>query len=246
MKKKEFRAVGNINYTEDNRIIEGVIPYNSKSEWLGFYEMLDRGCFTKTLQEQKDIRALFEHEDNQLLARTKNGSLSFEDREDGLHFKFDVLETRLGDDVLAMVRSGLISGCSFGFIAIKDRYDDENTRHIVEARLLEVSLVSMPAYEETEVYTRSMSEEYMSKECLNEDDIVRIREEINSLNGLLDKSGKAATEPTTQPELKEPATPNETTEPEDDEKKKHLEDLYNRLLSVEQELNSCCKDKQGC
>lgn len=192
----EFRA------DSESRKIEGFIPYNSRSEYMGFWEYLDRGCFDKTLRESSDIKCLYDHIDSQLLARTKNNSLRFEDREDGLHFYFDAPETTLGNDVLTMVRTGLISGCSFGFQAIKDSWStDGSERHIQECRLFEVSvLASQPAYAESDVKCRSLSEAFKDKE-LSDEDKAQIQAEIEALQSMI---------PTPEPEPeKEPEGPTE-------------------------------------
>ena len=179
----EFRADG------ESRRVEGFIPTGSRSEYLGFYEYLDRGCFEKTLRESTDIKALYDHIDSQLLARTKNKSLTLEEREDGLHFYFDAPETTLGEDVLTMVRTGLISGCSFGFQTIKDSWSaDGSERHIQELRLFEVSvLASDPAYAESDVKCRSLSEALKDKE-LTDDDKAQIQAEIEALQSMVPAS----------------------------------------------------------
>lgn len=162
MKEKELRSYSSpLVLNEELRRIEGVIPYNSRSEYMGFYEEMAKGCFTKTLNESKDIRCLYGHDENQLLARTKNGSLRFEDRDDGLHFFFEAPNTQLGNDVLTMVRSELITGCSFGFSCVKEKNEirnNERYRIVTEARLYEVSLVGSPAYEDSEVHNRNLDE----------------------------------------------------------------------------------------
>ena len=162
MKEKELRSYSSpLVLNEELRRIEGIIPYNSRSEYMGFYEEMAKGCFTKTLNESKDIRCLYGHDENQLLARTKNGSLRFEDRDDGLHFFFEAPNTQLGNDVLTMVRSELITGCSFGFSCVKEKNEirnNERYRIVTEARLYEVSLVGSPAYEDSEVHNRNLDE----------------------------------------------------------------------------------------
>ena len=162
MKEKELRSYSSpLVLNEELRRIEGIIPYNSRSEYMGFYEEMAKGCFTKTLNESKDIRCLYGHDENQLLARTKNGSLRFEDRDDGLHFFFEAPNTQLGNDVLTMVRSELITGCSFGFSCVKEKNEirnNERYRIVTEARLYEVSLVGSPAYEDSEVHNRNLEE----------------------------------------------------------------------------------------
>ena len=189
---KKVKEIRNISFdasvSPDSRTICGIIPYNSRSEYMGFVEKILPGAFSKTLQENADIRCLIEHSDQRLLARTKNGSLRFDDQADGLHFEFDAPETTEGEDILTMTRTGLVNGCSFGMIVMQENYayeDGEEVRTIIEARLLEVSLVlSMPAYPETVVYTRSLSSAFEGKE-IDDAGKAAIEAEIEKLRSLL-------------------------------------------------------------
>lgn len=231
----EFRA------DSESRKIEGFIPYNSRSEYMGFWEYLDRGCFDKTLRESSDIKCLYDHIDSQLLARTKNNSLMFEDREDGLHFYFEAPQTTLGEDVLTMVRTGLISGCSFGFMAIKDSWStDGSERHIQEARLFEVSvLASDPAYAESDVKCRSLSEAFKDKE-LSDDDKAKIQAEIEALQSMIpakepEPEGPTPEEIEAQRQAEEEAKRVEELNAQIDELTSVIEDYTHKLEELEKE-----------
>lgn len=208
-KQKEIRNISfNASLDENSRTIAGIIPYNSLSEYLGYYEKLQPGCFSKSISEQEDVRLIMEHNDSALLARTKNGSLKLDDREDGLHFEFDAPETTLGNDTLVQVREGLINGCSFGMIVYQDTYnyeDNMEVRTIVEARLLEISLVySIPAYPDTIVYTRSLSSAFEGKDNIDEAGQNAIKQEIEKLQSLLPKQEeKKEEEEKKEPEISE-------------------------------------------
>lgn len=224
-KQKEYRAISfDASAEAESRTISGVIPYNSYSEYMGFYERLNPGCFSKSLSEQEDIRALIEHNDGRLLARTKNGSLKLEDGPDALRFTFDAPNTTEGDDILTMVREGLVSGCSFGMIVMSENYDyieGKEVRTILEARLLEVSLVlSEPAYSDTIVYTRSLSSAFEGKE-LSDTDKTAIQEEISKLQSLI-----PTPEPETEKELEGPT-------PEEIEAQKQAEEEAKRQAEEE-------------
>lgn len=246
MKNKEIRNISfNASLDDNSRTIAGIIPYNSLSEYLGFYERLQPGCFSKTLSEQSDVRLIMEHNDSALLARTKNGSLKLEDREDGLHFEFDAPETTLGNDTLVQVREGLINGCSFGMIVYQDTYkyeDNMEVRTIVEARLLEISLVySTPAYPDTVVYTRSLSSAFKEGEEIDEKGQTAIKEEIEKLQNLLPKEEvkeeeqkQPEPEPQPEPEVKEEVK----TEEED------LSDLLARLDAAQAIIDSCSEEEE--
>lgn len=75
-------------------------------------------------------------------------------REDkqGLYFEARITKTRLGDEVLEMVKDGTISSMSIGFVIIKDEYDHKaDIRYINEAKLVEFSFVTFPANEEATI-----------------------------------------------------------------------------------------------
>ena len=192
-KQKEYRSIS-FSLNDESRNINGFIPYNDLSEYMGFYERIAPGAFNKTLADGADVRALVEHSDQRLLARTKNGSLHLESLEDGLHFNFDAPETQDGNDILTMTRSGLVNGCSFGFIVMEDSYeyvDGKEIRTILQARLLEVSIVlSEPAYANTIVYTRSLSSAFEGKESLTEEEQKAVQAEIEKLQSILPKEEK--------------------------------------------------------
>lgn len=239
MKKNvEFR---NIDIKVESRRIEGFIPYNSESGDLGFYETLDPHCFDKTLRESKDIRCLFNHTDESILARTKNNSLHFENRDDGLYFNFEAPNTTIGNDVLEMAKEDLLSGTSFGMIVMNDEWrtvEGRQCRKVKEARLIEVSvLTSLPAYPDSAVYCRSLSEALGSKESLDDIDIDSIKAEMEKLSALLPKKEEESVDSSvTQSENSETANHNSTTEPSEEEVKQ-LNELMDRLNEVQKILD---------
>lgn len=185
-KNKEYRSV-TLSSSNDSRKIAGIIPYNSPSEDLGFIEYLDPDCFTKTLREMKDCTVLYQHNEERPLARTKNGSLRFNNTKKGLEFEFDVPNTTDGNDLLELVHSGVLSGCSFGFQCMRDKWSTENgksIRRVFEARLFHISPVTTPAYEGSSIYCRSLSEAMNGKELTNMDK-EEIRAEIEKLQAML-------------------------------------------------------------
>lgn len=218
---KEFRSFPVEITTGENRTAHIRIPYNQRSEYMGFYEVLDPNVFKKTLQENKSIRVLVEHDDRLLIARSDNGSLRITNTPDALEADFDIPETTVGNDLLVEIKSGLILGASFGFIVMKDDYkfvDGDEVRTVYEAKLLELSCVrSIPAYSGTSVSVRSLSSFFDGKE-LSEDDQKSVQAEIEKLQSLLPKQEE------------------ERKEPDPDEAK--MNELLERLAVAEKTLNS--------
>jgi HK97 family phage prohead protease len=135
----------------------------------GFYEQVASGCFTKTLAEG-DARMLVDHDTAMVVSRVSAGSLRLGQDTTGLAVESD-MDTELSyvSDLAANLRNGNITGMSFGFYVVKDQWDSETVstsdgeeaeieiRTILEVKLLEVSAVTFPAYEETDAGLRALA-----------------------------------------------------------------------------------------
>jgi uncharacterized protein len=165
-KKKETRIVDITNLqTRDGTGNEPVVisgyaaVFNSKTSIGDFFEeVIAPGAFARTISENGDIRALFNHNWDHVLGRTKNGTLKVEEDNRGLKFKVELPNTSLARDLAESLRRGDINQCSFGFFATNDTWDyavEPAVRTLNEVELYEISVVSIPAYEDTEVALRS-------------------------------------------------------------------------------------------
>ncbi|MDC8981249.1 HK97 family phage prohead protease [Mycobacterium marinum] len=132
------------------RRIYGVcVPYSQPTritEYDGstFDEMFVKGSFARSIaQRQHKIKLLAGHDQRRFpIGR----ATSLVERDDGLHGEFAVPQTAEGDDVLELVRSGTLDAFSVCFEPVRDRRE-RGVLVRAEAKLLEVSLVPMPAYE---------------------------------------------------------------------------------------------------
>ena len=131
-----------------------------------FVEKIARGAFEKT--DMADVIMVFNHDISGVLARTTSGTLKLSVDEIGLRFEFDSPDTTLGNDMLELVRRGDISKCSFKFVVETDewRYADEKNKLEYDertvksiSRLYDVSLVTYPAYKDTEASVREHLEQ---------------------------------------------------------------------------------------
>lgn len=159
--KKETRTfnIENLN-TRDGDEGESVIGgyaavFNSPTEIGGgcFTEEIAPGAFSRAIAENSDIRALFNHDWNNVLGRTKSGTLQLSEDERGLKFEVTLPNTSLGRDLKESMQRGDINECSFGFIPTEEHWDynvEPAKRMILEVDLFEISVVSIPAYEDTE------------------------------------------------------------------------------------------------
>lgn len=158
---------------ENDLLIEGYFSvFNTPYElWPGMEEIIAPGAFSDTLGE--DIRALTNHDTTLVLGRNKAGTLTLKEDTHGLWGSIRINR----DDVDAMnlyrrVQRGDVDQCSFGFYIEKEDREvlpDGSVRYtILKVRLLEVSVVTFPAYEETSVSARTRQEETIRKRLFAE------------------------------------------------------------------------------
>lgn len=128
-----------------------------------FREKLRRGAFRRAVEDQQDVRALFNHNPDFLLGRVGAGTLRLYDDDHGLRVEIDPPNTPTGREVVELIRRGDIYGMSFGFIPTRVSWEqaDESglgLRVVEDVDLFDVSPVTYPAYEQTEVGIRSSAE----------------------------------------------------------------------------------------
>lgn len=152
----EFRAEEG-----DGRTVSGYAAvYRSVSNELwGFEEVIEPGAFANA--DFSDVRALFNHNPDHILARTSSGTLSLTSDDEGLRYEFEMPDTTLGRDLLVMMKRGDISQSSFAFTIKEDSWEDREgglpLRHIRQIdKVYDVSPVTYPAYEKTSATVRSL------------------------------------------------------------------------------------------
>lgn len=153
---------------QDKRIEGYFIVFDEPTMlWEGFYEQVDRTAIP-TL-DNKDIKALFDHDSSRVLGRTTNNTLTLKVDDKGLFgsIKINELDTE-AVNLYERVKRGDIDQCSFGFY-IKDEElrtrDDGSTLSILkDIELLEVSVVTFPAYPTTSVSARKKDFENYKRE----------------------------------------------------------------------------------
>jgi HK97 family phage prohead protease len=124
----------------------------------GFTERIAPGTFTRSLKSRVDIRAYVNHNDELLLGSTRAKTLRIEDRADGGWVEIDLPNTTWGRDIRELTERGDITGMSFGFSTVKDKWSDDGTqRTLMAAKLHEVSVVTgVPAYPQTTASVRKL------------------------------------------------------------------------------------------
>ena len=153
--------------TEEGSILTGrPIVYNSRTN-LGFFdEVIENGALDNA--DLTDVRFLVNHNTSMIpLARSRrnNGNSTMKLTPDifGLNIDFVKLDTKNNMDAKALrsaVNRGDITGMSFMFSIDDEEWEDlesdHPTRHIKKiGSVVEVSAVTFPAYESTEINARS-------------------------------------------------------------------------------------------
>lgn len=140
--------------------------YMIKKKRRFFKEIIDREAITQELIDNSDIKFLFNHDKERLLARRNKGqgSLNVEVREDGVYFSFEIPNTSIGNDLKEMIRRNEVTTCSFAFSDGDNiQWDFSNrevpTRTVKSIRgLFDLSAVFDAAYSQTEISCRSIAE----------------------------------------------------------------------------------------
>lgn len=121
-----------------------------------FREKIAPGAFQESI-ENDDVRALFNHDPNQILGRNLSGTLEIEETDDGLFDRIELPDSPAGETVSEAIKRADVTGQSFGFMVQEESWerndDGMDTRTIEKAKLFDVGPVTYPAYEDTDITT---------------------------------------------------------------------------------------------
>lgn len=151
---------------EKGNYIDGrPIVYESKTNLGYFDEVIRRGALDKA--DLKDVRFLVNHDISKIpLARSRNNNenstMKLTVDRDGMKIRvnLDVDNNSDARSLYSAVQRGDITGMSFMFSVDDEEWEnidsDHPTRNIKEiSKVVEVSAVTFPAYEDTEINARS-------------------------------------------------------------------------------------------
>ena len=160
-----LRALENEN---KEMILEGyALKFNQPTqpkfkELYGYTEIVGERALDDT--DLSDVPLKYNHSDEKvILARTRGGTLNLIKDSIGLRIRA-VLNNKIPDhiSVYEAVKSGLIDKMSFGFYPDEEKnsYDGENRTVTINKilALTDVSVVDVPAYDNTEVYARNLEQ----------------------------------------------------------------------------------------
>jgi len=181
----EVKIRSNEDDTE-SRTIEGyALKFNKRSQPLMggyFVETLDSRSLDNT--DMSNVVATFNHDESKLLGRS-GVNLTLAKDDVGLRFKIDLPNTTLANDVLEEVRTGILSQCSFAFTMPDEDTADEWRKSTIDGvdyertiraidKLYDVSVVTTPAYNDTNVSVGSRSKDAVNK--LKNESLKKVRE----------------------------------------------------------------------
>lgn len=163
---------------EEPKIIGHAAVFDSPTTINGFFggftEEIAPGAFADSIKED-DIRGLFNHDPNFVLGRNKAGTLDLEEDKTGLRYEIDPPDTTIGNDTLVSIERGDITGSSFGFNVIEEKWEfseDENEpdkRTLIKVKLWDVSPVTFPAFDDTDVAVQRHKERRTAYEAREKD-----------------------------------------------------------------------------
>lgn len=171
--KKEIRAFDFEVRAEENEerghILTGrPIVFGQRTDMGWYDEIIEHGALDAT--DLKDVRFLVNHNTDMIpLARSRNNTdnstmqMTVDQDGMGIRVDLDVENNAEAKSLYSAVARGDISGMSFMFTVDKDAWDDVDSEHPTRRirslqKVYEVSAVTFPAYSQTSIQTRGLSE----------------------------------------------------------------------------------------
>ena len=170
MKNKTITRAYNFEIRAENNEKNGdhitgrPIVYDSMTDLGYFNEIIEAGALDKA--NLKDVRFLVNHDTSMIpLARSRNNNenstMQLEVDKDGMGIRvnLDTENNTEARNLYSAIKRGDITGMSFMFTIDEERWEDlesdHPTRHILKiGQVFEVSAVTFPAYESTEISAR--------------------------------------------------------------------------------------------
>jgi HK97 family phage prohead protease len=104
-------------------------------------DIIRKGAYKKTIEENgRRVKYLYQHDMDKPLGKM----VHLEENDKGLVFEAQIAKTRLGEDVIELIKSGVITENSVGILPIQKEMVD-GVRNITEVKLFEVSAVTLAA-----------------------------------------------------------------------------------------------------
>ena len=141
------------------------------------YERFEPGCFADC--DMSDIIMQYDHR-GKVLARTGNGSLIVEVDQTGLFVAADLSRTEAARSLYDEIKAGMVTKMSWRF-QLGEYYYDHETRTIVHKtvkKIYDVSGVSIPANDNTEINARAWVDGEISRAARSEAELEERRRKL--------------------------------------------------------------------
>lgn len=119
-----------------------------------YYEVIQRGALDGA--DMSDVILQYDHE-GKVMARNSNQTLIVESDNYGLLVCADLSKSSAAKELYEEIESGLVTRMSWAFTVADEEYDKETRTRIIKRvkKVYDVSAVSIPANDDTEISARS-------------------------------------------------------------------------------------------
>lgn len=165
---QDFSLVPREEGSEEYRVKGTAVVFDTPTvlyecDGVKYCEIIDRHAFDGC--DTSDVIFNYNH-GGKVVARLRNKTLALRVTERGLEVEADLSGTQAGRELYEEIDGGYIDKMSFSFSVREAKYDSvTHTRKITKVKkLYDVSVVDIPAYEETSISARSFFTEEHGKE----------------------------------------------------------------------------------
>lgn len=149
-----------VDVGQEEMVVEGyAVLFNTLSEDLGgFREVIAPHALDDV--DVDDVKSLIDHDFGYVIGRTKADTLALTVDDKGLYFKCELPNTSYAKDIYENIKVGNVNNCSFRYTLPKGdpsakTWTRENGEYVQTINkideLIEVSIVTVPAYKDTSV-----------------------------------------------------------------------------------------------
>lgn len=119
-----------------------------------YYEVINRNALDNA--DMSDVIMQYDHE-GKVMARQSNNTLTIQPNDHGLFIRADLSKSNASKELYEEINNGLVTRMSWAFSVAEDKYNKETrTREILKVKkVYDVSAVSIPANQDTEISARS-------------------------------------------------------------------------------------------
>lgn len=160
-----YKGPAEVEETSEGLIVRGVV--NQPGSWSEplpaadgktFVERVMPNVFDNALSRGNNVKFLDRHNKDKILASTKAGSLTLEEKNGELVMEARIAPTSYGVDAYTLIKTGEMAQMSFGMAVLDDVWENDGgtlKRSITDLYLSEISCVPDPAYSQSVIEARS-------------------------------------------------------------------------------------------